>query len=241
MTSEQTDSRSKSEREEIGQFLASISHDLKQPLRTICSYSDLLWQRLETSRDNDVNRFLTNVRDAANRMQTLLDDALEFALAEASGRERDWVDMGAVVRFALSNLEAAITQTGAAVTCDRLPPFRATSEPSRGFSKTSSATRSSIAPSKHREFMWAALPAATVGSFRSPTMESGSGPNTSSACSSPLCGCTRNRSTPERDWAWPFAGKSWHRTTAAYGSIPHRARARRSISLFRVRARPEAL
>jgi light-regulated signal transduction histidine kinase (bacteriophytochrome) len=122
MTSEQTDSRSKSEREEIGQFLASISHDLKQPLRTICSYSDLLWQRLETSRDNDVNRFLTNVRDAANRMQTLLDDALEFALAEASGRERDWVDMGSVVRFALSNLEAAIAQTGAAVTCDRLPP-----------------------------------------------------------------------------------------------------------------------
>jgi two-component system, chemotaxis family, sensor kinase Cph1 len=106
---------------EMGQFLASVSHDLKQPLRTIRIYSELLTEKLETCGDKDINRFLTSVRDAADRMQTLLDDALEFALAEASVEERGWADMGSALRFALCNLEAAIAQTSAMVTSDPLP------------------------------------------------------------------------------------------------------------------------
>jgi two-component system, chemotaxis family, sensor kinase Cph1 len=108
--------------ENIGQLLASVSHDLKEPLGTIRRYSDLLALKSAPYCDEEMNRLLTRVRDAATRMQRLLDDTVAFAFAEFCVQERQWTDMSSVLRFALSNLESTIAPSGAIVTYDRLPP-----------------------------------------------------------------------------------------------------------------------
>jgi light-regulated signal transduction histidine kinase (bacteriophytochrome) len=108
--------------EDLGQFLASISHDLKEPLRTIRSFSEALVKEMEPYSDQEVNRLLAHVVTAAGRMQVLLDDAIAFAFAESCGEQRQWVDMDAVLRFALNNLESAIADSDAVVTHDRLAP-----------------------------------------------------------------------------------------------------------------------
>jgi two-component system, chemotaxis family, sensor kinase Cph1 len=110
--------------EEPGQLLASVSHDLKEPLGTIRRYSELLAQKLAPYSDEEMNRLLTCVRDAASRMQTLLDDTVAFAFAESCVQERHWTDMSSVLRFALLNLESTIALSGANVTYDRLPPVQ---------------------------------------------------------------------------------------------------------------------
>lgn len=107
--------------EDLWQFVATISHDLKEPLRTIHCFAELLAQKSEPTGDNATDGCLTRIKDAANRMQTLIDDALTFTLADGSGTERTQVDAGAVLQFALSNLEGAIAQADAAICSDRLP------------------------------------------------------------------------------------------------------------------------
>jgi two-component system, chemotaxis family, sensor kinase Cph1 len=108
--------------EDTGQLLASVSHDLKEPLGTIRRYSELLAQKLAPYSDEEINRLLSCVRDAASRMQRLLDDTMAFAFADSCVQERPWTDMSSVLRFALSNLESTIGLSGAIVTYDRLPP-----------------------------------------------------------------------------------------------------------------------
>jgi two-component system, chemotaxis family, sensor kinase Cph1 len=108
--------------EDTGQLLASVSHDLKEPLGTIRRYSELLAEKLAPYSDEEMNGLLTRVKDAASRMQRLLDDTMAFAFAESCVQERQWTDMSSVLRFALSNLESTIALSGAFVTYDRLPP-----------------------------------------------------------------------------------------------------------------------
>jgi chemotaxis family two-component system sensor kinase Cph1 len=105
----------------LSKFIPSISHDLKEPLRTIRCYTELLAQKLGVNGDRQIVQLLAYVTEAADRMQVLVDDAMAFALAETSAAERSRVEMSEALRFALSNLETSIAQRNAVITADPLP------------------------------------------------------------------------------------------------------------------------
>jgi two-component system, chemotaxis family, sensor kinase Cph1 len=104
-------------------FVWAISHDLKEPLRTILCCADRLSQGSGVSTDTD--RLLKFVSEAAKRMQKLIDDALLFALVDGAEKGKSRVDLGEVLQFVLSNLREAIGQAGAVVTSDALPAISA--------------------------------------------------------------------------------------------------------------------
>lgn len=110
-----------SDASDLARFIPSISHDLKEPLRTIRCFTELLAEKLEHNRDQQTARLLTNIVDAAQRMQMLVDDATAFAMVEASAADRSRVEMNDALKFALSNLENAIAQRKAVITADPLP------------------------------------------------------------------------------------------------------------------------
>ncbi len=61
------------------QFMILVNHELKTPLTSMISFSDLL---SETKLDSDQSLYLSRVRTSANRLQDMVNDALEFVLAE---------------------------------------------------------------------------------------------------------------------------------------------------------------
>ena len=108
--------------EELRQFAYAASHDLKEPMRTIASYTQLLQQRYLEKLDEDGREFLHYVVDAVRRMDTLLGDLLTYSQQLGSKPALlQAVNADAVLMGVLMNLQALIKETGATVTRDPLP------------------------------------------------------------------------------------------------------------------------
>jgi len=108
--------------DELRQFAYAASHDLKEPLRTITSYTQLINSRYRGRFDNDGNEFLNYVVDAVRRMDVLLGDLLTYS--QQLGPPK-WnvapTNAEAVLIGVLMNLQALMNDTGAKVTHDPLP------------------------------------------------------------------------------------------------------------------------
>ena len=106
---------------ELEQFAYLASHDLQEPLRMVASYTQLLQRRYQGKLDADADEFISYAVDGADRMQRLINDLLNYSRVATHDVEMKPVDCETVLNEALSNLEAAINESGAKVTHERLP------------------------------------------------------------------------------------------------------------------------
>jgi PAS domain S-box-containing protein len=106
---------------DLEQFAYSASHDLQEPLRTIKIYSQLLAYRLGTFVEGETAEFLDFLRNAATRMELLVRDVLAYTQVTRLDAPIEQVDTNKAVAEVIANLRGAITESGAAVTFDRLP------------------------------------------------------------------------------------------------------------------------
>lgn len=90
--------------EDLKQFAHVASHDLKEPLRMINSYTQLLKRRYSSSFDESGNEFMHYIIDAVGRMETLLNDILAFSKAGSQSLPTTFVDTNEVLLVVESNL-----------------------------------------------------------------------------------------------------------------------------------------
>lgn len=64
---------------ELEAFSASVSHDLRAPLRAIRGFTDLLLRELGTSVSDKAARYLRTINESGERMSVLIDDLLKLA------------------------------------------------------------------------------------------------------------------------------------------------------------------
>jgi signal transduction histidine kinase len=100
---------------ELESFAYVASHDLREPLRNVTAFSELLARRLEGRLDDDERELLRILIDAANRMDSLVRDLLEVSRVGRSDQEFQPVVLGTVVHAALDALKVQIEATGARV------------------------------------------------------------------------------------------------------------------------------
>ncbi len=110
---------------ELEQFLYFISHDLREPLRMVASYVELLERRYKDRLDADANDFIAYASDGAHRMQDMIDDVLAYTRVGTNSKPFQPTDCNIVFRDATANLQMLIDEVDAVVTHDYLPTVMA--------------------------------------------------------------------------------------------------------------------
>lgn len=110
---------------ELEQFVYVVSHDLREPLRMVASYVELLERRYKDKLDADAKDFIAYATDGAHRMQDLIDDVLAYSRVGTRGKPFQPTDCNIIFRDAKANLQMAIEDVGAVVTHDHLPTVMA--------------------------------------------------------------------------------------------------------------------
>ncbi len=108
--------------EDLNQFAYSASHDLQEPLRMIAIYSQMLERRYKEQLAPQAGEYIGHIVQGARRMEMLLKDLLAYAQSVNIPLEDVLpLDSNAVVAKALSNLSAAVSESGASVCYSALP------------------------------------------------------------------------------------------------------------------------
>lgn len=101
--------------DELRQFAYVASHDLKEPLRMIGSYTQLIRRKFNDQIDERTEPFFDFVSEGVTRMNNLLDALLKYATIGKSELEKEQVDLNMTVEIAQLNLQVSIEETEAKV------------------------------------------------------------------------------------------------------------------------------
>jgi signal transduction histidine kinase len=104
--------------EEMRHFTYAVTHDLRQPLRSILSCSQLLQRKRPD--DDDVKELTSFIIDGATEMNGLIENLQRFARVDESLRPTN-VRLDLVVQWALMNLQELVRTSLADVSYENLP------------------------------------------------------------------------------------------------------------------------
>jgi signal transduction histidine kinase len=110
--------------EHLDQFADAVSHDLREPLRMVTSYLELLEERCGDDLDADAEEFLEFAVDGAERMQAMIEGLLAYSRAETRSEPFASVDLEAVLADVLADLDLRIEETDTEITAESLPTVR---------------------------------------------------------------------------------------------------------------------
>lgn len=105
---------------ELAQFAQVASRDIKEPLRMIRLFGQVLSTKLEGTGDLETRQALELVTNGSRRIAELIDALLDYSsIGETVLREK--FDSGSAFECAKENIASLIAATGAVITSDPLP------------------------------------------------------------------------------------------------------------------------
>jgi len=109
---------------ELEQFAYIASHDLQEPLRKIQAFGDRLLEKYGNSIDERGKDYMLRMQSAANRMQEMINDLLSYSRVTTRPNPFTETDLNAVVKEAVSDLEARIDKENGKVEISKLPVIK---------------------------------------------------------------------------------------------------------------------
>ncbi|MEQ1825836.1 MAG: ATP-binding protein [Pirellula sp.] len=112
---------------ELEQFAYVASHDLREPLRMVRNFCNLLQERFSQSLEPKAKEYLGFAVDGAKRMQFMIDDLLEYSRVGKGEYRFVDVSLETVIQHAIENLRASIEESKAVFEFSNLPTISADS------------------------------------------------------------------------------------------------------------------
>jgi light-regulated signal transduction histidine kinase (bacteriophytochrome) len=100
---------------ELEQFSYSISHDMRQPLRMISSYLQLLEKDLGDSLDGEKREYFHFAIDGAQRLDAMLRGLLDYSRIGRKGEPPAWIESRTVLDEALLFLRPQVAEPRAEI------------------------------------------------------------------------------------------------------------------------------
>jgi len=111
--------------DELDQIVYAASHDLREPVRMVVAFTQLLQRRYGARLDDEAGRLIHFAVEGAQRMELHLDALLAYSRAGRDvGPLEPHVDARAVAGEALVRLRERIREAGAVITLGELPEMR---------------------------------------------------------------------------------------------------------------------
>lgn len=122
LVNQQTEKLSKSN-EDLKQFAHVVSHDLKEPVRKVKMFIDLL-RTNQSLEQKDTEFYLKKIDHAADRMVEMIDGILTYSYTDAS-QQVEKVDLNNIIQNILTDLEIPIREKQVSIHTEQLPDIEA--------------------------------------------------------------------------------------------------------------------
>jgi light-regulated signal transduction histidine kinase (bacteriophytochrome) len=106
---------------EFEEFVSMAAHNLRESLRDVASFSQLMAETYASRLDSDAGVFLARIQEGAASMQSLLADVVDYWTTSTGDRQSSRADMEAALRQALLSADKQVIERSAIVTHDPLP------------------------------------------------------------------------------------------------------------------------
>lgn len=110
---------------ELARFAYAASHDLKEPLRKVTNFGDLLKKSLGDRVTEKEKRFMKYIIDGGKKMQRQIEDILMFSRVNSSDVNIEDVDLNKIVAESLEDVAASIVESNACIKVENLPTIKA--------------------------------------------------------------------------------------------------------------------
>ena len=107
--------------EDLKQFAYVASHDLKEPIRMIGSFTQIIHKKTKNLLEEKDHQYFEFINGGVNRMNELLDGLLKYATVGNQEINMEDVDMNEVIIVSLANLHIRISETEADIRHESLP------------------------------------------------------------------------------------------------------------------------
>ncbi len=105
-------------------FAYVASHDLKEPLRMVNAYTEVLQRKLGPTLSLKDQEYMGYVREGAQRMQVMLDDLLAYSKLGKERGEESAVDLNRTLTMVNENLKVRLEESGGEILWEELPTLR---------------------------------------------------------------------------------------------------------------------
>lgn len=108
-------------KEELEQFAYFATHDLREPLRTLITMSQLLEEKYGSDLNDQAKEFLAYIVEASVRMEQIIKDLVSYSALGSDTTEQVYAKVEEPLGQAVRQLHAAISESGAQISWDALP------------------------------------------------------------------------------------------------------------------------
>ena len=109
---------------DLKQFAYAASHDLREPLRMITTFLQLLELRYKDQLDKDANEFISFAVDGAKRLDAMILDLLEYSRVAQYEIKITDVNLEEIINRSIANISVLIEENEAQITYDSLPTIQ---------------------------------------------------------------------------------------------------------------------
>jgi two-component system CheB/CheR fusion protein len=106
------------------QFASVASHDLKEPLRKVQAFGNILKNKISNKLDPDEMNYFDRMINASGRMQRLIEDVLSLSKLSDNGIPKQQVNLNQIIKNISDDLEIIMNEKNASIETVNLPEIK---------------------------------------------------------------------------------------------------------------------